>query len=267
MALQTSIKDNIWIKDLPTRRGSKTSDGTPASADSPAVVRLREQGAVILGKTCMPEHGRIGVCHSPLTGITCNPWNLEHTPGASTGGGAVAALLGLGLLHLGTDGAGSLRITAAFAGVFSLKPSFGQVPVYPALMLNMLAHQGPIARTVAEAALMLSVIAQSDARDMAAWNLPAPDFTQRLDDGVCALRIVWSPRLGHVTTLDPEIEAAGHQAARVLQEQGVIVETADPPLELAQSDQGDVVAGGGGNRRRGAGRAPLRDGSRLSFDG
>jgi len=111
-----SIKDNIWAKGIPTRRGSKTSDAKPAQADSPAVARLREQGAVILGKTCMPEHGWIGVCHSPLTGITRNPWNPEHTPGGSTGGGAVAALLGLGVLHLGTDGAGSLRIPAAFTG-------------------------------------------------------------------------------------------------------------------------------------------------------
>ena len=128
-----SIKDNIWAKGLPTRRGSKTSDAAPAQADSPAVARLREQGAVILGKTCMPEHGWIGVCHSPLTGITRNPWNPEYTPGGSTGGGAVAALLGLGVLHLGTDGAGSLRIPAAFTGVFGMKPSFGRVPVYPAL--------------------------------------------------------------------------------------------------------------------------------------
>ena len=128
-----TIKDNIWAKGLPTRRGSKTSDATPAPADSPAVARLREQGAVILGKTCMPEHGWIGVCHSPLTGITRNPWNPEHTPGGSTGGGAAAALLGLGVLHLGTDGAGSLRIPAAFTGVFGMKPSFGRVPVYPAL--------------------------------------------------------------------------------------------------------------------------------------
>ena len=81
-----SIKDNIWVMGLPTRRGSKTSDASPAPADSPAVARLREQGAVILGKTCMPEHGWIGVCHSPLTGITRNPWNPEYTPGGSTGG-------------------------------------------------------------------------------------------------------------------------------------------------------------------------------------
>ena len=147
-----TIKDNIWLKGYPTRRGSKTSDTAPAQADSPAPARLREQGAVFLGKTCLPEHGWIGVCHSPLTGITRNPWNPEHTPGGSTGGGAVAAALGLGLLHLGTDGAGSLRIPAAFTGVFGFKPSFGRVPAYPPSLLNVLAHQGPIARCVEDAA-------------------------------------------------------------------------------------------------------------------
>jgi aspartyl-tRNA(Asn)/glutamyl-tRNA(Gln) amidotransferase subunit A len=229
-----TIKDNIWAKGLPTRRGSKTTDAAPATADSPATARLREQGAVILGKTCMPEHGWIGVCDSPLTGITRNPWNLAHTPGGSTGGGAVAALLGLGLLHLGTDGAGSLRIPAAFTGVFGMKPSYGLVPVYPAVLLNVLAHHGPIARTVADAALMLSVIAQPDARDMAAWNRPAPDFTAGLDAGVRGLRIALSTRLGqgpgHVAALDPEIEVAVRKAARVLQEQGAMIEEADPPL-------------------------------------
>lgn len=228
-----SIKDNIWAKGLPTRRGSKTSDRAPAAEDSPAVARLRGQGAVILGKTCMPEHGWIGVCHSPLTGVTRNPWNLEHTPGGSTGGGAVAALLGLGVLHLGTDGAGSLRIPAAFTGVFGMKPSFGQVPIYPALMLNVLSHQGPITRTVVDAALMLSVIAQPDARDMAAWNTPVPDFNVGLDDGVRGLRVALSMRLGHVAALDPEIEVATRKAARALEEQGAIVEEADPQLARA----------------------------------
>jgi aspartyl-tRNA(Asn)/glutamyl-tRNA(Gln) amidotransferase subunit A len=226
-----SVKDNIWAKGLPTRRDSRTSDAAPAQADSPAVARLREQGAVILGKTCMPEHGWIGVCHSPLTGITRNPWNPDYTPGGSTGGGAVAALLGLGVLHLGTDGAGSLRIPAAFTGVFGMKPSFGRVPVYPALMLNVLSHQGPITRTVADAATMLLVIAQPDARDMVAWNTPAPDFSTGLDDGVRGLRVAFSVRFGQDFALDPEIEAASRKAARVLQEQGALVEEADPPLE------------------------------------
>ena len=213
----------------------------------------------------MPEHGWIGVCHSPLTGITRNPWNPEHTPGGSTGGGAAAASLGLGVLHLGTDGAGSLRIPAAFTGVFGMKPSFGQVPVYPALMLNVLSHQGPITRTVADAALMLSVIAQPDARDMAAWNTPAPDFSAGLDDGVRGLRVALSPRLGHVAALDPEIEAAARQAARVLEQQGALVEEADPPLERAP----DLIRAmwwpvADGDRRYGAGGAPRRNGSGLA---
>ena len=229
----STIKDNIWAKGLPTRRGSKTSDTTPAQADSPAVARLREQGAVILGKTTMPEHGWIGACHSPLTGITRNPWIPEHTPGGSTGGGAVAALLGLGLLHLGTDGAGSLRIPAAFTGVFGMKPSFGLVPIYPALLLNVLSHHGPITRTVGDAALMLSVIAQPDVRDMAAWNRQAPDFSAGLDEGVRGLRVAFSARLGHVETLDPQIEVAARKAARVLEEQGAVVEETDPPLGRA----------------------------------
>ena len=228
-----TIKDNIWAKGLPTRRGSRISDPKPAEADSPAVARLREQGAVILGKTTMPEHGWIGICYSPLTGITRNPWNSDHTPGGSTGGGAVAAALGLGLLHLGTDGAGSLRIPAAFTGVFGFKPSFGRVPVYPALLLTVLSHQGPVARCVADAAGMLSAIAQPDARDMAAWNMPAPDFSVGLEDGVRGLRVAFSPKLGHVSVLDPEIEAATRKAARALQEQGAIVEEADPPLARA----------------------------------
>src|SRR5665213_3998302 len=214
-----SIKDNIWAKGLPTRRGSRTSDVAPAQADSPAVARLREQGAVILGKTCMPEHGWIGVCHSPLTGITRNPWNPDYTPGGSTGGGAVAALLGLGVLHLGTDGAGSLRIPAAFTGVFGMKPTYGLVPTFPPSPLNVLAHQGPITRTVADAATMLSVIARPDARDMTAWNTPAPDFSAGLEAGVRGLRVAFSARLGQGFVLDPEIEGAARKAARVLEEQ------------------------------------------------
>lgn len=226
-----TIKDNIWLKGYPTRRGSKTTGTAAETADAPAVARLREQGAVIVGKTCMPEHGWIGACHSPLTGITRNPWNREVTPGGSTGGGAVAALLGLGLLHLGTDGAGSLRIPAAFTGVFGMKPSYGRVPTYPPSALNVLAHQGPITRRVADAALMLSVISQADARDMTAWNSPAPDFAAGLAEGVRGLRVALSMRLGQSIKLDPDIEAGVRKVARALEEQGAIVEEADPPLK------------------------------------
>jgi aspartyl-tRNA(Asn)/glutamyl-tRNA(Gln) amidotransferase subunit A len=228
-----TIKDNIWVQGLPTLKGSRTVDKAPMTEDAPAVARLREEGAVIVGKTTMPEHGWIGACHSPLTGITRNPWNPERTPGGSTGGGAVAALLNLGTMHLGTDGAGSLRIPAAFTGVFGIKPTYGLVPAYPASVFNVLAHQGPIARTIGDAARMLSIISGPDLRDMTAWNCPATDFSTGLDGGVRGLRIAWSPRLGYIDAVDAEIEAACRNSANVLAEQGAIVEEADPDLERA----------------------------------
>lgn len=228
--IPTTIKDNIWVSGFPSRRGSRTSDPAPVTADAPAVARLREQGAVFLGKTTLPEFGWIGVCHSPLTGITRNPWKLDRTTGGSSGGAVAAALLNLGQLHLGTDGAGSIRIPAAFTGVFGIKPSYGRVPAYPASPFGVLAHTGPLTRTVQDAALMLSVIGQPDPRDMTAWNTPAPDFRIGLDDGVAGLRIAWSPRLGHVTTLDPQVEKAAAEAAQVFADLGAIVEPADPGL-------------------------------------
>jgi aspartyl-tRNA(Asn)/glutamyl-tRNA(Gln) amidotransferase subunit A len=234
-----TVKDNIWAKGWPTRKGSATTDLSPAPSDSPALTRLREQGAVILGKTTLPEHGWIGVCHSPLTGITRNPWNLGRTPGGSTGGGAAAALLNLGSFHLGTDGAGSLRIPAAFTGVFGFKPSFGRVPAYPASAMTVLSHQGPVTRTVADAALMLTIISAPDQRDLAAWNDPAPDFQAALDDGVRGLKIAWSPRLGYVQKLHPEVEAATAKAAQVFEELGAQVEAVDPgfaePIDMIRT--------------------------------
>jgi aspartyl-tRNA(Asn)/glutamyl-tRNA(Gln) amidotransferase subunit A len=228
-----TVKDNIWVRGLPALKGSKTADTSPLREDAPAVARLREEGAVIVGKTTMPEYGWIGACHSPLTGITRNPWNPQRTTGGSTGGGAVTALLNLGTMHLGTDGAGSLRIPAAFTGVFGMKPTYGVVPAYPASPFNVLSHQGPIARTVADAALTLSIISGPDLRDMTAWNGPASDFVADLERGVQGLRIAWSPKLGTVKTLDPEIERAARQAADALAGLGAILEEADPDLARA----------------------------------
>ena len=237
--LPVTIKDNIDVGGLPTRKGSLTTSDAPALADAPAVARLREQGAVFLGKTTLPEWGWIGACHSPLTGITRNPWKNDRTTGGSSGGAAAAALLNLGVLHLGTDGAGSVRIPSAFTGVFGIKPSYGRVPAYPASPFTVLAHQGPLARNVSDAALMLSVIGGADARDTTAWNTPCPDYRIGLNDGVRGLRIAWSPRLGYVKELDPEVEAAAHKAAQVFAELGAHVEEADPgfaePIEILRT--------------------------------
>jgi aspartyl-tRNA(Asn)/glutamyl-tRNA(Gln) amidotransferase subunit A len=234
--LPATIKDIIDVKGQPTRKGSLVTPATPATHDAPAVARLKEHGAVLLGKTTTPEFGWIGACHSPLTGITRNPWNLARTTGGSSGGAAAAALLNLGVLHLGTDGAGSIRIPSAFSGTFGIKPSYGRVPTYPASTFTVLAHQGPLTRTVSDAALMLNVIGQPDARDTTAWNTPAPDFRIGLEDGVRGLRIAWSPRLGYVKDLDAEVEAAARKAAQVFVDLGAHVEEADPgfaePIEI-----------------------------------
>src|SRR3954467_10573631 len=244
--LGATVKDNIWLKDFPSRRGSLTSDPAPIETDAPAVARLREAGAVILGKTTLPEFGWIGACHSPLTGITRNPWKLDRTTGGSSGGAAAAALLNLGHLHIGTDGAGSIRIPSAFTGIFGIKPSFGRVAAYPASPFSILAHVGPLTRSVADAALMLSVIGGPDERDMTAWNTPAPDYRIGLDDGVRGLRVAWSPRLGYFKKLNREVEAATKQAAQAFNDLGAIVEEADPrfpdPHELIMTLWGAVSA-------------------------
>ncbi len=128
-----ALKDLILAKGWPTLRGSRAVD--PAqdwNEDSPATARLREQGAVLLGKTTTSEFGWKGLGDSLLTGITRNPWNVAHTPGGSSGGSAAATALGFGPLHVATDGGGSTRLPAAHRGVFGFKPTFGRVPVYPA---------------------------------------------------------------------------------------------------------------------------------------
>src|SRR5205814_315456 len=141
-----SIKDLILTKGWPTVRGSKTVDPKgPWNDDAPATARLREHGAVLLGKTTTPEFGWKGVTDSPLTGITRNPWNPKKTPGGSSGGAVAAVASGMGPLAVGTDGGGSIRIPCSFAGLFGIKPSFGRVPAWPLSPFGTVAHVGPAA--------------------------------------------------------------------------------------------------------------------------
>jgi aspartyl-tRNA(Asn)/glutamyl-tRNA(Gln) amidotransferase subunit A len=226
----TTVKDLVWAKGWPMRSGSLTSSEAPSAADAPIVARLREHGAVFLGKTTTPEFGWKGVTDSRLTGITRNPWDTSVTPGGSSGGAVVAAALGMGALHTGGDGGGSIRIPASFTGVFGIKPSYGRVPRYPTGSHGTLSHAGPIARTVTDAALMLNVISGPDARDW--FSLPYDDRDWRvgLEDGVAGLRIAFSPALGFAT-VDPEVAALVDAAARLFETLGARVERADPGIE------------------------------------
>jgi len=227
----TSIKDVLLSKGWPTLRGSKTVDpDQPWDDDAPSVARMRDHGAVFLGKTTTPEFGGKGVTDSPLTGITRNPWNTERTSGGSSGGASSAVAAGMGPLAFGTDAGGSIRIPAGFTGVFGHKPSFGRVPAWPASPFSTLAHVGPMTRTVADAALMLTVISEPDARDWFALPFEARDYRDGLYGGVEGLRIAYSPDLGYAS-VDHEVAAAVASAAGVFSDLGAEVEQVNPGFD------------------------------------
>jgi aspartyl-tRNA(Asn)/glutamyl-tRNA(Gln) amidotransferase subunit A len=226
-----SIKDLIVTKGWPTLRGSRTIDPKqPWNDDAPCVARLREHGAVIVGKTTTPEFGWKGVTDSPLTGITRNPWNTKLTPGGSSGGAAAAVAAGMGPLAIGTDGGGSIRIPCGFTGLFGIKPSFGRVPAWPLSLMGTVAHLGPMTKTVTDAALMLTVISEPDARDWHALPYDPRDYRVGLEDGVKGLRIAYSADLGYAK-VDPEIAAIVKKAVKVLSDLGTHVEAKDPGFE------------------------------------
>jgi aspartyl-tRNA(Asn)/glutamyl-tRNA(Gln) amidotransferase subunit A len=223
-----SIKDIVLTKGWPTLRGSKTIDPKgPWNDDAPATARLREHGAVLLGKTTTPEFGWKGVTDSPLTGITRNPWNKAKTPGGSSGGAAAAVASGMGPLAVGTDGGGSIRIPCAFTGLFGIKASFGRVPAWPLSPFGTVAHVGPMTRSVADAALMLNVLALPDARDWHALPHDARDWRMGLDRGVADLRIAYSPDLGYAK-VDKEIREIVGKAVAVFEDLGAKVEEKNP---------------------------------------
>lgn len=226
-----ALKDLILARGWPTLRGSRAIDPNQDwSEDAPATARLREHGAVLVGKTTTSEFGWKGLGDSPLTGITRNPWNRDHTPGGSSGGAAAAAALGLGPLHVATDGGGSTRLPSAHSGVFGFKQTFGRVPVYPPSQNGTLFHVTPLTRSVADAALLLDVISGADDRDWHAVPAGPASWRDRLDDGVKGLRIAFSPALGYAK-VDSEVAAIVADAVSVFVEQGAIVELVDPGIE------------------------------------
>ncbi len=232
-----AIKDLILTKGWPTLRGSRTVDTNQSwDDDAPSVARIREAGMVIFGKTTTPEFGIKGTTDNLLTGVTRNPWHLERTSGGSSGGSAAAVVAGIGPLAMGTDGAGSVRIPAAFTGGFGLKPSFGRVPAWPLSPMGTVAHLGPHARHVTDAAMLLNIISRPDARDWTSLPFDPRDYTVGLNDGVRGLRIAFSPTLGYVNDVHPAVASAVRKSADVLADLGAHVEAVDPgfdnPLEI-----------------------------------
>jgi aspartyl-tRNA(Asn)/glutamyl-tRNA(Gln) amidotransferase subunit A len=227
-----AIKDLLLTRGWPTRRGSRTTEPSgPWNEDAPSVARLREAGAVLIGKTTTPEFGWKGSTDSPLTGVTRNPWNKEKTPGGSSGGSSAALAARFCPLALGTDGGGSIRIPASFAGVYGLKPSFGRVPAYPLSPFGTVSHVGPMGRTARDSAMLLNVIARPDARDWHALPPTDVDFARDVEKGVRGKRIAFSPRLGYAKKIIPEVEALVAQAVKRFEALGAHVEQIDPSTD------------------------------------
>jgi Asp-tRNA(Asn)/Glu-tRNA(Gln) amidotransferase A subunit family amidase len=225
-----SIKDLVITKDVRTMRGSKLYEHDVPTEDAPVVERLKAAGAIILGKTTTPEFGFKGVTDSLVTGISRNPWNLDRTPGGSSGGAGSAVATGMGPLAVGTDGGGSIRIPSSFCGIYGLKPHVGRVPVYPASATGDLSHAGPMTRTVRDAGLMLNAIAGADDRDRFSLPMSHPDYVKAVEGDIRGLRVAWSPDLGFAI-VDPQVQTITAEAVKAFAEVGCDMEEVNPSFD------------------------------------
>ncbi|MBU7598763.1 amidase [Streptomyces sp. P38-E01] len=227
-----TVKDILLQRGSPTLRGSWGVSGEgPWEEDAPSVARMREHGAVFVGKTTTPEFGWKGVTDSPRHGATGNPYDPARTAGGSSGGGSAAVAAGAAPLTLGTDAGGSVRIPASFCGIFALKPTYGRVPIYPASAFGTLAHVGPMTRDAADAALLMDVISAPDSRDWSQLGPLTGGFRDGLGNGVRGLRIAYSPDFGGRVAVAPDVAAAVRRAVDRLVELGAEVEEVDPGFD------------------------------------
>lgn len=221
LGIPVSVKDTIATRGLRTTMGSLLRADSVPTADAISVERLRAAGAAILGKTNTSEFGWKARTENRVAGETLNPWDRTRTAGGSSGGAAAAVASGMGPLALGTDAAGSLRIPSSFCGTVGFKPSQGRVPLLPIPGVGTLAHHGPIARTVADAALLLDCVAGADPRDRTSHS-SAP-LAARLGEGAAGLRIGWCAAPGGRSP-DPDVAAVARAALTALAEAGAVVE-------------------------------------------
>jgi aspartyl-tRNA(Asn)/glutamyl-tRNA(Gln) amidotransferase subunit A len=220
-----SVKDLFFTRGIRTTGGSRLFADFLPEVDAVAVERLRAAGAVLLGKTNTPEFGHKTVTDSPLFGETRNPWGRGLTPGGSSGGAAAAVAAGLGPVGLATDAGGSIRVPAAFCGVYGLKPSFGRIPHAPGFPgLETLSAVGPITRTVRDAALVLDALAGPDDRDRHSLPPPGESYAEALGRSLEGWSVAWSPDLGYAR-VEPEVLRVAEEAAAEFEALGCRVET------------------------------------------
>lgn len=230
----------VSIKDLEMTRGMRTTGGSlifkdrVPDEDSIVVERVRNAGAVILGKTNTPEFGLLGRTENRLGGPCRNPWNLARTSGGSSGGAAAAIAAGLCALATGSDGGGSIRIPSSFCGIYGIKPTQGRVPHYSGgaapVVTNLFSQSGPMTRTVRDSALLLQVLAGPDSRDRGSFRNVPDNYLAAVDRGVKGLRIAWSPDFGYAS-IDPEVHEVVESAARSFQDLGCLVDEIELKLD------------------------------------
>ena len=241
LGVPISIKDLTPTKGIRTTRGSKLYEHWIPDSDAIFVERVNRAGTIMLGKTNSPEFGWKGETTNPVSGTTRNPWNLDRTAGGSTGGGAAAVAAGMGPLTQGGDGAGSIRIPASFCGIYGLKPSFALVPAYPPSALADVAHLGPMTRTVADATLLLNVVAGEDPRDRFSWSSNIDYLPLCNTRDLKGWKIAWSPDLGYAA-VEPEIVEICERQLHVLRELGAEIVEAHPALPDPWSIENDLWA-------------------------
>ena len=227
----------VSIKDLEPSAGLRHTNGSilytdqVAGHDGAVTGRVKAAGAIVIGKTNTPHLGHKDMCDNQLGDPGRNPWNTDRTPGGSSGGAAAAVAAGLGPLAHGSDGAGSIRIPAALCGVFGFKPSFGRIPYWPNLDIwAARSHNGPITRTVADAALFTRAAAGPDPRDPTTIDNQPEDYLAAVADPLPALRglrVAWSPDFGYAA-VEPEVRRLAERAARRFADFGCRVEAVDP---------------------------------------
>lgn len=221
--IPVAIKDDVWAKGLPATLGSLLFARFVPSQDGTVVRRLREAGAIIIGKTNLPEFVSWPRSRNFAAGEARNPWDRSRIPGASSGGSAVALAAGMVPLAIGTDGGGSVRIPSAFCGLVGMLPTIGRVPDHGGFLCSPMSSAGPMARNVEDMTLLLQVISGPETATPWALPDPAPDFRASLGQGVEGLRIAWSPDFGHIA-VDPEIVAASQPVLDALARSGAVVE-------------------------------------------
>jgi Asp-tRNA(Asn)/Glu-tRNA(Gln) amidotransferase A subunit family amidase len=220
-----TIKDNIAVRGIPTPVGTAAGDMVPSATDAPPPARLREAGCVLLGKTTMPDYGMLVSGVSSLHGITRNPWNLARNTGGSSSGAGAAIVAGYGPLALGTDIAGSVRLPAAYNGIFALKPSLGRIPIYPPYLGRVV---GPITRTVTDAALAMTALTKPDPRDYMALPYQEVDWPGLLDGDVKGKKLGLLLDVGVGIEPQPAVQQAVAAAARAFEQAGATVEPISP---------------------------------------